>query len=99
MLHASVAFDHHALGRALTTAPDSPVEDGPRAIHFNSLNKSPALCQRSSGFFARQVLTSRSSAGAASVCTLDSGVGSCSRIAAMSPAVLLPSNAFLPVSI
>src|ERR1700688_3325389 len=37
----------------------SPVSEA----HFNSRTKSRAVCQRSSGSFARQVFTTRSSAG------------------------------------
>ena len=43
-------------------APDA----APSAIHFNSLARSPALCQRSSGSFARHFLIARSSDGGVS---------------------------------
>ena len=53
----------------------------PPAIHLSSLLKSPALCQRSSGSLARQVRTTRSSAGGVMGWTVEIGAGSSFMIA------------------
>jgi len=58
-----------------------------------------AVCTRSSGSFARQFLTSPSSAGGDIGCTLEIEGGSTARIAAMVEAVVLPSKARRPVTI
>ena len=58
-----------------------------------------ADCSRSSGSFAKQLFTVPSSAGGNKGCTLEIGSGSAARIAAMVYAVVLPSNARLPVTI
>ncbi len=72
--------------------PDS----GALAIHSNSAFKSLALCHRSSGSFARQRCSKRSSAGGAT--SAIDGAGR-SMIAAITLAGDEPSNARLPVSI
>ena len=68
-------------------------------IQASSRFRSPALCQRSSGSFARQVRTKRSSAREASGCTADTGGGSSRRIALMRVASLVALNAFRPAVI
>src|SRR4029453_2964306 len=50
------------LRRAMTGA-GSPAAGPPSAPHFNSNITSCAVCQRSSGSFARHVFTTRSNAG------------------------------------
>jgi hypothetical protein len=60
---------------------------------------SAALCHRSSGSFARQVLTTRSSAGGEIGRTAEIGAGSSFMIDEMSEAWVLPSKAFFPVAI
>ena len=69
------------------------------AIHFSSRARSPALCHRSSGSLARHVATTRSIAGGVSGCSAETGAGAADMIAALTLAWLVPSNAFLPVSI
>jgi hypothetical protein len=49
--------------RGLTTAVGMLACKPPSAIPFNSRHRSVAVCHRSSGSFARQVLTTRSSVG------------------------------------
>ena len=58
-----------------------------------------AVCQRSSGSFAKQIFTRRSSAGGAMGWIDEIGGGSRSRTAAMALAGVLPSKARLPVAI
>ena len=58
-----------------------------------------AVCQRSSGSFARHVRTTRSKAGGAVGATAEAGAGSEAMIEEMSDAWLRPANAFLPVAI
>src|SRR5207248_10963883 len=76
-----------------------PVCEPLSAIHFSSRAMSPALCQRSSGSFARHCFTARSNAGGARGCKLESGGGSDDRMAVMMLALVLPLNAAFPVSI
>src|SRR6267143_2234696 len=71
----------------------------PSAIHFNSNSRSRAVCQRSSGSFARHLLTTRSSARGAIGCKDAMGCGSEERMAAIKLARLFPVNAGLPVAI
>src|SRR5207302_11475516 len=86
--------------------PVSEAAPAPReevlSIHLSSTTRSCALCQRSPGFFARQVLTTWSRSvgipsGPASSGAI--GGGSWSNMAAITLAWLLPANAFLPVAI
>ena len=58
-----------------------------------------ALCHRSSGSFARHVMTTRSSAAGVSGCRLATGGGVSFKMAPMRPACVLPSKALRPVSI
>ena len=50
-------------GAGATTGAGTPTCDPPSAIHCSSRRRSRAVCQRSSGSFARHGLTTRSSAG------------------------------------
>src|SRR5882762_11881492 len=81
------------------TRSGSPVCECPSAIQFNSLARSLALCQRSSGSFARHFLTTRASAGGVIGCKAAMGCGSEERMAAIKLARLFPANAGLPVAI
>ena len=65
----------------------------------SSRSRSRALCQRSSGSFARHVLTMRSSAAGRAAARCDTRGGSSFRIAPIRLARVLPSNAGAPVSI
>src|ERR1700674_5604996 len=58
-------------------------EDALSAIHFNCSLTSCAVCNRSSGSFARQLLTVASSASGDKGCTVEIAGGSAARIAAM----------------
>ena len=88
-----------AAARSETTgAIAAPVAD-PSAIHFSSRPTSRADCQRSSGSFARQVFTIRSSAGGDSGATDETDGGSADMIAVISDAWLEAENAFRPVAI
>ncbi len=69
------------------------------AIHCSSRSRSRAVCHRSSGSLARQVLTTRSSAGGATGWIVEIGGGSLPIIAAINVAWFFPSNAFLLVTI
>src|SRR5262249_27757825 len=69
------------------------------AIHFTSPCRSRALCQRSSGSFARHCLTTRSSAAGVSGWVAEIGGGSSFRIEPIRLACVLPAKALLPVSI
>jgi hypothetical protein len=60
---------------------------------------SPALCQRSSGSFARHCVTTRWNAGGASGTRSAIGFGSSRRTALITLAVLAPSHATAPVAI
>ena len=51
------------LFRRATSGAGTPACEPPSAIHFNCSITSCAVCQRSSGSLARQVLTTRSRAG------------------------------------
>src|SRR6266700_2095432 len=84
------------LRRALTGA-GIPACDPPSAIHCNCSLTSCAVCQRSSGSFARQTLTTRSSAGGDIGVTAEIGCGSEARIAATMLACVFPANARFPV--
>jgi hypothetical protein len=68
-------------------------------IHCSSLARSLALCQRSSGSFARHFFTTRSSAGGVKGWSCEMGGGSAVRIAAIRLARLVPEKAGLPVAI
>ena len=91
---------HEARRRRLgDTGAAIPDCEPPSAIHFNSLPRSPAFCQRSSGSFARQRRTTRSSAGGVIGATAEMGAGSSFMIEEISDACVAPENAFLPVAI
>ena len=81
------------------TRPGSCACEPPSAIQFNSLARSLALCQRSSGSFARHFLTTRASAGGVIGCKAAMGCGSEERMAAIKLARVFPANAGLPVAI
>src|SRR6267143_5324088 len=66
-------------------------------IHLSSLARSLALCQRSSGGFARHFLIVWSSAGGVIGFTALIGAGSFSRMAETTLSWLFPSNARCPV--
>ena len=83
----------------VVTGAGIPDCEPPSAIHFSSLPDRAAFCQRSSGSFARQRLTTRSSAGGVIGDTAEIGAGSSFMIDEMSEAWLAPENAFLPVAI
>src|ERR1700686_573680 len=68
-------------------------------IHLSSLEKSRAVCQRSSGFFARLRRMARSRLTGVNGLIELSGGGSLSRIAEATLNGVLPSKARLPVSI
>ena len=72
---------------------------GECAIQASSRITSPAFCHRSSGFLARHLVTRWSSSGGASGWSWLIAGGSRSRMAAITLAALLPSNARLPVVI
>src|SRR5258706_7499141 len=104
MMHApeaapaqSAVFNQFSLPEASATGaicgPLSP------PIHFNSRHRSLAVCQRLSGSFAKQVFTTRSSAGGVMDRSVDMGRGSEDIIAEITLAWLLPSNALFPVAI
>ena len=76
-----------------------PACEPPSAIQRNSRLVSAALCQRSSGSFARQVFTTRSRAGGDIGWTVEIGAGSSFMIEEISDAWLVPEKAFLPVAI
>ena len=82
-----------------TTAGAARPAADPSEIQRSSLPTSPADCHRSSGSFARHVLTTRSSAGGVIGCSVEIGGGSELMIDEISDAWLVPSNAFLPVAI
>ena len=73
--------------------------DSPEAIHRSSLSRSCALCQRSSQSLARQLWTTRSSAGGDNDWSEETGGGSVLMMAEIKLAWLSPSNALRPVSI
>ncbi len=77
----------------------TPACEPPSAIHCSCSLMSCAVWNRSSGSFARQVLTTRSRPGGAIGEIEEIGGGSRSRIAAIMLARLLPANAFWPVTI
>jgi hypothetical protein len=81
---------------ALCDSAESPLLS---AIHLNSLARLPALCHLSSTDFARHLFTTCSRAGGVIGLMLLIGVGSLSRIAETMLNLLLPSNAFRPLSI
>ena len=65
--HRRTAATTHASALAARRARDDRRGNAglepPSAIHFSSLPRSAAFCQRSSGSLARHFLTTRSSAG------------------------------------
>jgi hypothetical protein len=67
-------------------------------IHTNSSRRSFALCHRS-GSFTRHFRTTRSRTGGVKSCSVESGGGSRSRMAAITLPWLFPSNARFPVTI
>ena len=77
----------------------TPACDPPSAIQRSCSFTSCAVCQRSSGSFARHVRTTRSSAGGDMGCTAEMGCGSDARMAATMLAWLLPVKAHLPDAI
>jgi hypothetical protein len=76
-----------------------PAAGPPSWIHFSCTAMSCAVCQRSSGSFARHVRTTRSNAGGVIGVTVDTAGGSDPMIEEMREAWLLPENAFFPVAI
>ena len=95
---SSQGMSSHVLRRS-GTRPASTACEPPSAIQFKSLARSLALCQRSSGSFARHFLTTRSRAGGVIGCKAAIAAGSAVRIAAIKLARLFPENAGLPVAI
>src|SRR5271169_5018677 len=93
---ASIQATRSRHGLCLTTERTVP---SPSEIHFRFVLRSRADCQRSSGSFSRQVLTTLSSARGNIGRTAEIGAGFRSRIAAITLVVLFPSNARLPVAI
>ena len=87
------------LRRRTSPGAGAPAWDPASLIQRSSAATSWALCQRSSGSLARQVRTTRSSAGGARGARAESGGGSDPMIAEIRLAWLLPSNAFWPVTI
>ncbi len=85
--------------RRATTGAGRPAAEPPSATHLNSSITSCAVCQRSSGSLARQVLTTLSNAGGVIGATVDTGGGSVPMIDEINDAWLLPENAFFPVAI
>ena len=69
------------------------------AIHCSCILTSCAVCNRSSGSFARHALVTCSSAGGDMGCTAEMGCGSDARMAATMLAWLLPVKAHLPDAI
>ena len=69
------------------------------AIQRNSLARSLALCQRPTGSLTKHFRIARSSAGDTDCCTVDTGGISPFSTAAITPARLVPSKAFRPVTI
>jgi hypothetical protein len=76
-----------------------PLAEPPSAIHFSSLPRSPALCQRSSGSFASALRITRSNAGGEVGSTAEIGAGSSFMIDEISDACDAPANALRPVAI
>src|SRR5579863_2244015 len=85
--------------RRAATGAATPACDPPSAIHFSCSLTSCTFWKRSSGSLARQVCTTRSSAGGEAGCTVEMAGGFLSSTAAITLAVFLPSNARLPVAI
>src|SRR5215471_4057023 len=85
--------------REARTGAATPACEPACAIQTSSLLMSRALCQRSSGSFARQVFTTRSRAGGVIGARDPSGAGSDDMIEEISDAWLAPEKAFLPVTI
>src|SRR5262245_18482195 len=87
------------LRRRATMGAGAPAAEPAWEIHRSSSMTSCAVCHRSSGSLARQVLTTRSKAGGAMDWTEARGAVSCSRIEAIKDAWLFPVKAFLAVAI
>ena len=85
--------------RLATTGAGTPAADPTSAIHWSWSLASWAVWKRSSGSFARQVLTTRSSAGGIIGWSIAMGAGSSFMMAEIKDAWLEPENAFLPVAI
>ena len=81
------------------TGAGAPACDPASPIQRSSAATSWALCHRSSGSLARQVRTTRSSAGGAKGARAESGGGSDPMMAEIRLAWLFPRNAFSPVTI
>ena len=108
-IDGTIAARTAAVSTAPATAPQRAARRGRRvrparvvapepasAIHRNSAARSRAVCQRSSGSFARHRRISRSSAAGVCGCSDDSGSGSAATMAAMSDARLSPANGRRP---
>ena len=93
------ASDSRVRRRVVRTAGAATPAAEPSAIHASSRRTSAALCQRSSGSLARQVLTTRSRAGGDIGCAVEIGAGSADMIAVISDAWFDAANAFVPVTI
>src|SRR6185436_5713254 len=90
----------HALLEGRCTTPAVVASALPAvAIHFSSLPRSRALCQRSSGFFWRHCPTTRSSSGGARGCSVEMAGGCEAMMALIRLAWLPPLKGFLPVAI
>jgi len=85
--------------RLAETCTGTPFCESASAIQFNSLARSVAVCQRSSGSLASHLLTTRSNAGRVIGCKAAMGCGSEERMAAIKLGRLFPANAGLPVAI
>src|ERR1700693_1085756 len=94
---AARAQGSHALRRGVTEAA-TPLCNRDSPIHFSSLPRSAAFCQRSSGSFARHLRTTRSSPGGVVGWIEEIAAGSLVMIAEISDAWLAPENAFVPVA-
>src|SRR5262249_41434693 len=85
--------------REARTGAATPACDPACAIQASSFLMSRALCQRSSGSFARQVFTTRSRAGGVIGASDERDAGSDDMIEEISDAWLAPEKAFFPVTI
>src|SRR5439155_13333317 len=89
---AHIQANRSRLFRRIITEAGTPVCDPLSRIHFSSSWRSFALCQRSSGAFARHFFTTRSSADGIIGRSVEIGEGSRSRTAAITLAVVFPSK-------
>src|ERR1700674_5008700 len=92
----TAAFRQPLAAGFVSAAADLAASELPSAIHFNSRQRSLVVCQRSSGSFARQTFTTRSSAGGVMGWSEEMGGGLSFKIAPITLAELFPSKAFFP---